>query len=184
MTKVQEARLRKTKQFFKERSVFMEQLEKDITSIERKAVKNGLLPAIRLNGTSDIPWEGIKPSVFDAFPDVQFYDYTKIPGRKKVHDIENYHITFSGDGENVISCEYMLRNNFNVAIVWPLGKDEPKPTEWRGYPVVDGDVHDLRFLDPDEGGHIIGLRLKGANAQTLADYRWNKIQSSLVMPLT
>lgn len=33
------------------------------------------------------------------------------------------------------------------------------PETWLGYPVMDGDDSDLRFLDPK--GHIVGLKSKG-----------------------
>ena len=33
------------------------------------------------------------------------------------------------------------------------------PGTWHGFPVIDGDLHDCRFLDPK--GVVVGLRAKG-----------------------
>ena len=43
---------------------------------KKNASVKGFKPAVRLNGTSDISWERFK--IFEMFPGVQFYDYTKI----------------------------------------------------------------------------------------------------------
>jgi hypothetical protein len=45
----------------------------------------------------------------------------------------------------------------NTAIVF---RDVYDKATWQGYPVVDGDKDDLRFLDP-KGGHIVALYAKG-----------------------
>ena len=101
-------------------------------------------------------------NIFQEFPEVQFYDYTKIANRK-VKDIPNYHLTWSYSNANPNYASYlnqvMLDNIMNVAVVYR----EPLPigmTRWKGYPVVDGDQDDLRFLDP-KGGHIVALYAKG-----------------------
>jgi hypothetical protein len=83
---VQSARIRKTRYFFENRAAFMADLFADIIAAKRYAAKRGLIPVFRLNGTSDIPFEKIRfldyRNIFEAFPDVTFYDYTKIPNRK------------------------------------------------------------------------------------------------------
>ena len=83
---IQQARIRKTKEFFADRDAFMLQLAKDIQKGIRQAAKLGLTPVFRLNGTSDLSFEkyavaGFK-NIFEMFPTVQFYDYTKVLGRK------------------------------------------------------------------------------------------------------
>ena len=88
---IQEARKRKTRMFFQERSEFLKQLEADIRLGIKQAEKKGMIPAFRLNGTSDIAWE--KYGIIEKFPDVQFYDYTKMRNRKVSH-LKNYHLTF------------------------------------------------------------------------------------------
>ena len=91
MNTVQEARIRKTRMFFENRAGFMADLEKDIVSIVRRADKNNLKPCVRLNGTSDLRWE--RTGIMEKFPNVTFYDYTKIKNRKRLP--KNYSLTFS-----------------------------------------------------------------------------------------
>ena len=94
---VQKARIAKTKFFFENRSAFMAQLVKEIEKFLILAAKKGLIPVVRLNGTSDIPWERVPhrgyPNVMRIFPGIQFYDYTKRTNRKGLPS--NYHLTFS-----------------------------------------------------------------------------------------
>jgi len=94
---IQQARIRKTKMFFEARDAFMQQLEKDIQLGIKQAAKLGLTPVFRLNGTSDLAWE--KYGIIEKFPQVQFYDYTKVLGRKVSH-LKNYHLTFSAADGN------------------------------------------------------------------------------------
>jgi len=167
MSNVQKARINKTKWFFEDRESFMETLVKNIEVLVRKAERRGLIPAVRLNGTSDIAWEKIRcerngvsyGSVIEAFNDIQFYDYTKVLGRKKALNLDNYHLTFSLAEDNDNDALKALREGYNVAVVMRIGRDDPKPEIWGGYPVVDGDETDVRFLDPD-GGHVIALFAK------------------------
>ena len=144
---VQTGRLNKTKWFFTERDSFMERLVENIESLVNKAKKNKMVPAIRLNGTSDIAWEKIAcrrdgkvyQSVMDAFPKVQFYDYTKIIGRKRAIALPNYHLTFSLSEGNDSDALQAIEQGYNVAVVMNLNKNQDKPASWGGYPVVDGD---------------------------------------------
>lgn len=158
MTSVQKARLRKTEMFFENKSEFMDTLHKEIKQTMKQAERKNMTPAIRLNGTSDIPWERVKygnhKNVFEAFPDLQFYDYTKRTDRKDLPS--NYHVTFSLSEDNDEAAKEALKNGMNVAVVF---RDELPKTFW-GYPVYDGDDTDLRFLDPQ--GHVIGLKAKGS----------------------
>jgi len=164
---VKNARIRKTKLFHENRQEFMEILVKNIHSLVKKAKKNNMLPAVRLNGTSDITWEKVSfsigdihyPSIMVAFPDVQFYDYTKIIGRKQALALPNYHLTFSLAENNDKDAEKALAEGYSVAVVMDLKKTDPKPTEWEGHPVIDGDTSDVRFNDP--ASHIVALTAKG-----------------------
>ena len=162
------ARIRKTVMFFEQRVLFMALLAKDIMALVRKARRENMVPAVRLNGTSDIPWEKIKVvvdgveyrNIMVAFPMVQFYDYTKILGRKDAMALPNYHLTFSLAENNDSDAMEALTQGYNVAVVFNLKKKQNKPVTWRGYPVIDGDESDVRFYDPD-GGHIVALTAKG-----------------------
>ncbi len=155
-TYTQAARVRKTKWFFENRDSFMETLAKDIASAIRKANRDELTPVFRLNGTSDIPWESIRigahKNIFSMFPEVQFYDYTKAFGRKKIP--ANYHLTFSRSESNDAQVKEALRQGMNVAVVF-----NQLPETYMGKPVINGDEDDLRFLD--QRNSIIGLTAKG-----------------------
>ena len=109
---VQQARIKKTKQFFEDRDNFLMQLRKDITALVRKAKKTNMTPAVRLNGTSDIEWTRF--GIMEEFPDVQFYDYTKVLNRLKQPIPKNYHITFSKSEDNEMDCRWALNLGFNV----------------------------------------------------------------------
>ena len=153
---IQEARKRKTKMFFEQREEFLSTLKNDIRKAIKQSEKKGLIPVFRLNGTSDIPFE--KYGIFEEFPEVQFYDYTKILGRK-VKNIPNYHLTFSAADGNDKDVEKAIEQGYNVATVFGLKKTQPMPETYNGRPVFNGDDSDLRFLDPK--GVIVGLYAKG-----------------------
>ena len=155
---VQLARINKTKLFFEDRENFMTQLRKDIIALVRKAEKTNMIPAVRLNGTSDIEW--LRTGIVNEFPDVQFYDYTKVLNRLTKDIPANYHITFSQNESNGFEVMTALNSGFNAAVVFSTKKGEALPETWNNFPVYDGDDTDVRFQDP-KGGYVIGLRAKG-----------------------
>jgi hypothetical protein len=165
---VQASRLRRTRYFFNHREDFMSILVEDIKRLVRKAAKEGKLPAVRLNGTSDIAWEkfpvtvdGVSyKNVMLAFPNVAFYDYSKVLGRKSALALPNYHLTFSLAEDNDADAIKALAQGYNVAVVMNLKRKDAKPETWGGYPVIDGDISDIRFHD-NKGGHIVALYAKG-----------------------
>jgi hypothetical protein len=162
---VQQARINKTTWFFTERNDFMQQLVVDIAKLIRKAYKKGLKPLVRLNGTSDIRWESVAftdvtgieyVNIFAAFPDIQFYDYTKISNRNDLP--ANYDVTFSYSGVEGFQpfVQKALLNNMRMAVVFRKEQDIPKT--FMGIPVVSGDNSDVRHLDDKV---IVGLYAKG-----------------------
>jgi hypothetical protein len=153
MPNVMNGRIRKTIEFFTNRDVFLQQLIKDVKSIEKKAKKLQMTPAIRLNGTSDIEWTRF--GIMDQFPTIQFYDYTKVLNRLTKERPSNYYLTFSRSESNDDECSKALELGYNVAVVF----DKVVPSEWKGYEVVNGDDSDVRFIDPK--GVIVGLIAKG-----------------------
>jgi hypothetical protein len=156
---VQKARIARTRQFFENRQAFLNNLCSEITKAERKAIREGKQLTMRLNGTSDLQWEIFKAfegkTIFEAFPNVIFYDYTKI-AKRNPKPFANYSLTFSAADGNDADVAEAIQKGMNVAVVF-AGND--LPTEWNGKPVIDGDTDDLRFLDPQ--GVIVGLRAKG-----------------------
>ncbi len=163
---IQEARKRKTQFFFEERAGFMEWLVSDIEKAIKQSAKLGLIPVFRLNGTSDIAWEKYEVvrsgklyrNIFAAFPEVTFYDYTKILGRR-VSGIANYSLTFSAADGNDTDVLSAISQGYNVAVVFGVKKNQPLPETYLGLPVYNGDDSDLRFLDPK--GVVVGLYAKG-----------------------
>lgn len=155
---VQQARINKTKYFFEQRQNFLNQLRSEIAKAERKSIKENKQLTVRLNGTSDLQWEVYRAfdgkTIFEIFPNVVFYDYTKIANRNVSH-IPNYSLTFSAADGNDADVDTALANGLNVAVVFR----KSLPNTWNGRTVIDGDTDDLRFLDP--ANVIIGLVAKG-----------------------
>jgi len=163
---IQKARIRKTVFFYEERAGFFEWLVADIKLAIKQAAKQGLVPVFRLNGTSDISWEKYTVEVdgvayiniFAAFPNVQFYDYTKVLGRK-VNNIANYHLTFSAADGNDADVMSAMTQGYNIAVVFGIKKGSAMPETYKFMPVFNGDESDLRFLDPSNA--VVGLYAKG-----------------------
>lgn len=175
---VQLARINKTKRYLADRAKFMNDLAIDIGKFVRKCGREGRLPAVRLNGTSDIQFEVAHPcefegkryeSIFAAFPQVQFYDYTKIYKRVYKTLPENYTLVLSYSEANPAYAAAITKaaidTGSNVAIVY---RDKALRDHYitSGYgfgydviTVIDGDETDMRFLDPQ--GVIVGLYAKG-----------------------
>jgi hypothetical protein len=154
---IQEARKRKTKLFLENRTTFMTDLIADITKFANYCKKKDKLPCIRLNGTSDIQYEKILvegKNIFEHFPDIQFYDYTKIPTRKVSH-IKNYHLTWSYSEANPKYTAWYDKIAYNIAVVF----NGAFPIYFKGREVINGDESDLRFLDKQNV--IVGLKAKG-----------------------
>ena len=156
MHSVQAGRLRKTLWYQEDREGFVAQLVWDIRAGIRKADRHDATPCFRLNGTSDIPWERVRiknKNLFQMFPDVQFYDYTKMLNRK-VSAYTNYHLTFSRAENNDKDVAKAIAIGMNVAVVF-----NTLPDSYLGMPVVNADEDDLRFLDPPNV--VLGLTAKG-----------------------
>jgi len=162
MNSVQKARIKKTLFFFKDKQKFLAELWAEVAKSIKSASRKGMTPCFRLNLTSDLPWEKIKfngQNVFEAFPLVTFYDYTKSAERMTAfvngEMPSNYHLTFSRSETNGAIALAILRSGGNVAMVFR----KSIPSTYFGHDVVDGDETDLRFLDGK--GKIVGLKEKG-----------------------
>ncbi|MBY3320695.1 GP88 family protein [Rhizobium laguerreae] len=174
---VQQARIAKTKRYLASRTAFMADLVTDLERFVAYCKRKGVKPAVRLNGTSDIQWEvahyasrgDARGSVFELFPEVQFYDYTKVYKRAFRQLPANYALTLSYSAANPAYAEVVTKaaheTGANLAIVY-------RTKELRDYfvgklvqygdacrDVIDGDETDMRFLDPK--GVIVGLYAKG-----------------------
>ena len=154
---VQQGRINKTRWFIQERNTFMDQLKKEINNHIKNATRKGFTPCVRLNGTSDISWEAT--GIFEEFPQVQFYDYTKIYKRalKFVNGQypSNYHLTYSLNEDNYKEAFDILLKGGNISAVF---RNE-LPETYKGYKVINADETDLRFTD--DNNIIAGLMAKG-----------------------
>ncbi|MEX3625061.1 GP88 family protein [Viridibacillus arvi] len=175
-TNVQAGRLRKTLYFAEDYEGFMNELASDINRLINRAKKNDVIPLVRLNGTSDIIWErkeftlnesiakrikrpaGHYSNLMELFPEVTFYDYTKIAGRFNDKLPKNYDLTFSYSGVESYQkqVEFALRKGARIAVVF---RDDNYPVEFMGMKVINGDMHDIRPTEPQ--GVIVGLYAKG-----------------------
>jgi hypothetical protein len=159
---VQQARIKKTLMFLNETEKFFDLLIKDIDKFVKECEKLGKKPALRLNGTSDIQWETIYvedfKTIFEMYPNIQFYDYTKIPTRKVSH-ITNYHLTWSYSQANDKYASLFEKVPYNKAVVF----FDALPSMFKGLRVIDGDKHDMRFLDKTNS--VVGLLAKGKAKQ-------------------
>ncbi len=165
-----EARIARTKWYFEDRPAFMMKLGKEIELLVRRAEKVGLAPGIRLNGTSDIPWEnvmmpGTDLNMMEFFPRVKFMDYTKRYNRTCLP--KNYRLVFSRSEENEEHCVIALDNGMNVAVVFEDELPEMYTIGDQELCVIDGDEHDWRYGDYDiyPDRVVVGLRAKGIKAR-------------------
>lgn len=162
MSNVRLGRIRKTRLFFTDKKAFFMQLNKDIVRGMKRAAKLGMTYCVRLNGTSDIPWERL--GIMHKFPTVQFYDYTKSLSRALAYARGemplNYHLTFSRSESNELDALEVLAAGGNVAAVFESANH---PETWNGHRVVSGDDSDLRFLDADNV--VVALYAKGKAKQ-------------------
>lgn len=158
MSTVQKGRINKTEFFLNDRKGFLTMLYSEIAQLEVKHRIEGMNFTVRLNGTSDISWEKFileqtGKNIFDTFPNVQFYDYTKNHLRFKTKLPKNYTLLFSRSETNENVALDLLAAGTNVAMVF-----DKLPETYNGYKVINGDESDLRFLD--EKGVIVGLKYK------------------------
>lgn len=158
---VQQSRINKTIYFRDNRREFYIQLANELLKIHDSAIKHNKNIAIRLNGTSDIDhlalllrYTGI--NFLDQFySDLIFYDYTKNINHVKKYKGSRYHLTFSRSECNDSTVDQAIELGVNIAVVF---RNE-LPATYKGLPVINGDLSDLRINDPKQC--IVGLVAKG-----------------------
>jgi hypothetical protein len=160
---VMKGRLNKTEYFLQDRVAFMEQVAQEIAKGVKKHGTSAM--CVRLNGTSDIPYENIPvggfKNIMSMFPDVQFYDYTKIFTRLTKQIPTNYHLTFSRaeTKQNQEEAQRAIELGYNVAAVFKINNESELPKTYMNAKVINGDEHDLTFLHGN--GVVVGLKAKG-----------------------
>ena len=159
MTTVQKSRLNKKFYFLADRLKFLNHLDHEIKLGYGRAKRKKLKYTVRLNGTSDLPFERYKlengKNLMDNNPNVQFIDYTKITNRLLQKLPKNYSLTYSQAENNSNDIKQVLKTKYNIATVFR----KKLPKKWLGRKVINGDKHDLRHLDPKKV--VVGLIAKG-----------------------
>jgi len=159
-TTIKDARIKKTRLFYENTAYFMQWLITDLKAWQNKAKNDKYAFSVRLNTISDINWQTVLvdgKNIFEIFPDVQFYDYTK-SGIKFIDKPSNYHLTLSHTGRNWELCEAMLKIGNNVAIIFNVRNENDLPQTFNGYRVINGDETDMRVNDAK--GVLVGLKWK------------------------
>ena len=150
-------RINRARFYMQDRDKFITQLTRELVNFVKWCDKNKKIGVVRLNTTSDISWENY--NLFEKFPMLQFYDYTKIQKRAlkfaRGEYPPNYHLTYSLNEDNYDKAMQVLNEGGNIAVVFR--KD--LPDTFAGRKVVNGDLHDLRYLDPKNV--VVGLKAKG-----------------------
>ena len=170
MDNAKRARIARTTLFMTDRKAYAAQAIKELSALERKCAKLGVKAAARPNADSDITWENVRfdgQTLMELFPNIQFYDYTKWPSKFRPASRlpANYHLTFSrSENTTLDDIQAEFDAGRNVAVVF-----DAVPTEWQGWPVINGDADDLRHLDPTTGV-IVGLKAKGAAKKDVAGF--------------
>ena len=171
------ARNKRTMLFFQNRKQYELELVSEIFALIAKANKEQQTLAIRLNGLSDLPYEKIRlrefnnQTIFEMFPNVQFYDYTKYPYHQRPTEKlpSNYHLTYSvSENTTRDELEINMRMGRNCAVVFRLVNTTELPKQYLGYDVINGDETDLRFID--KPNVIIGLTAKGKAKKNESDF--------------
>lgn len=175
---VNKGRVAKTEYFLSSRVEFMFQLKSEIEKAIKKHEGKAIV-TFRLNGTSDLPYEKYKvfeggKNIFELFPDVQFYDYTKNYLRFDKVLPSNYHLTFSRSETNHAKAMELLKRGVNVAMVF-----DKLPSTFEGFEVINADLDDLRFLD--KKGVICGLKYKKMTGKGGAEKNKVAFESGFVL---
>lgn len=153
------ARVIRTLIWFRYRDQFKAKFQRELDSQRVKAYRLGATPVVRPNGTSDLRFESLWPELFNENPDFVFYDYTK-DSRRDVSHIPNYSLCYSVSEESTdMAIDLAFANGMNCVVVGRLKRNDRKPESYMGRPAIDGDSHDLRFLD--RSGVFVILFAKG-----------------------
>lgn len=163
---VQHGRYKRTRMLDTDPAAFVATLIRDVRVLADYARANGYDVAIRLDGTSDLALDVRFPELAAAIADVGAirYDYTKDPARARASadgaiPVRYVYSLDRGAAREAIARDILTRGG-NVAVVFRVKRGRPLPATWSGFTVVDGDVTDLRYLDPR--GTVVGLRAKGS----------------------
>lgn len=147
MDSVQQGRLKRTAFLRQDPVAFVAMLDWEIGLARAWAHDQGLRPAVRLNGLSDLRWEVIIPWLFDKYPDVQFYDYTKWPIRVRDKNLPaNYLVAYSSQA-HCDEYETMMNLHADGYSVAMIVDDVDAWEAFMGDSCSRADVSDLWMVD-------------------------------------
>jgi hypothetical protein len=164
---IMRARIARARLYFEDRPMFLRMLRHELSLACKIGKRKTIKVIARLNVLSDIDWARVHPEIIRDFPEITFYGYTKNPAAMERYVSgqypANFYLTFSRSETNEDAAIGFLGRGANITVVFntmysATGK-QPLPSTWKGHRVIDGDINDLRFLDPR--GVVVGLRAKG-----------------------
>ena len=163
------------------RELFAEKLFREIHNFEKLCSRSGVIPAVRLNVSTDVVWERMLPELFTEFPRVSMYDYTKALPKHRPTLPRNYTLchsfnerTTSADVRDVIDAGRNIVVAFDSAYapqrkLWGALPESVRFTNDFGLdfelPVINADRHDIRLPAVDGRGVVQGLHGKSGRSR-------------------
>lgn len=166
-----------TRWLFEDTAAYLGRLDIELGKMSARAEKSGKLLYVRLNTGSDIRYERIARWLFDSYPNVRFYDYTKLTPRLFDDSMpRNYSLSYSVHGNSKdTDIRAILERGKNCVVVTDSeynGQRKifgalPDTMEIAGarFNTRDGDKLDFRHEDFDGRGNLVLLRFKGSRAE-------------------
>lgn len=154
--------------------LFWAAMDRDMAKLRRKCERKSIKLAFRTNIASDR--YKLAGQVRERYQWIDtVYDYTAIPSAVRVQDGVRRIYSLKDSGPLLINGKasnsraatmYALSQGYGVSVVANIGKGQPKPATWNGYPVIDGDIDDLwPVRAPKSGGFVVMLYIKGTKTQ-------------------
>lgn len=158
------------------RELFVSKLRAELANFVKLCKRTGVIPACRLNVSTDVVYERVLPELFAEFPTIRFLDYTKALPRNRPTLPANYSLchsfnekTTTADVQAIVSAGRNIVIAFDSAYrpqkkLWGALPAAVRFTDATGrdftLPVVNGDRHDLRLAEMDGRGVVVGLHGK------------------------
>ena len=187
------SRLAKTLYLWLDPEAFIEQLLAEVNAAHRLALAKDHGLSVRFNGTTDILWGRLLQSAGRTLPaGVRFVDYTKMSLPSRIHCIEaGFHLTYSFNESAAapVHSRHYAAAGWNTALVVAgqtqritaaravqrdlLDRYSIGGETFYGRHVVDGDAHDLRYLDPHDVWVVLHAKSKALKDKTGFVLRFN-----------
>jgi hypothetical protein len=149
------SRVRRTLRLFKDKARSLMEIE---VEIRNECDKHPIM--LRCNGGSDLPWLTIEIAKrckdLIRSGQLRLLEYTKIYKAAKMYRENGVDVCLSYDGSNWSKYGKFLEEGGIVGVVF-----KEIPDQFRGWPVMNGDNHDAFYSHGDNGGYVVGLKLKG-----------------------